>query len=173
MNKFKIKFKGLAVGNYSYKFEIGNDFFEKFKESQIGKGSLISEIELVVNKDILKLNIKIKGKVQVQCDRCLDYFYLPLKSKNELFIEIGNENSDISDVFNKITISNNEEEIVLDKHFYDYIHLSLPYKRVHSEDKKGNSTCNIKMLKKIDELSSENKKKETDPRWDTLKKLYN
>ncbi len=173
MKKFKIKFKGLTEDKYKFSFEINDSFFENFEESLIKKGELHSEVELIIYKDIFKLNIYIKGKVQVQCDRCIDYFYLPIKSKNELFVETGDKNSDLSDVDNKITISKNEEEIVLDKHFYDYIHLSLPYKKIHPKDKKGKSTCNIKMIEKINEHSSKNKREELDPRWDVLKKLYN
>jgi len=172
MNKFTIKFRGLSEGKYSYNFEADDTFFNQFEKTEIKKGRIFFDIEMIFNKNLISLNISLKGKVLVQCDRCLDYFFQKIKHNTVLYVEFGYENSDISDVDNKITLSNKENEIVLDKHFYDYIHLSLPYQKIHPKDENGNSTCNIKMINKMEELSSENNNK-TDPRWDQLKKLFN
>ena len=54
--------------------------------------------------------------------------------------------------------------------FYEYIHLALPIKRIHPDDKKGRSTCNPVMIRKLeDHLIADDDK--TDPRWDELRKL--
>ncbi|NPA45005.1 MAG: DUF177 domain-containing protein [Chlorobi bacterium] len=173
MNNYKIEFRGLREDKHNYNFKITDDFFNKFEESEIKKGEVLINVEMNLSKDIIILNISLKGKVEIQCDRCLDYFYQPISYKTKLFVEFGYENSDISDVDNRITISEKEDKIVLDKHFYDYIHLSLPYQRFHANDKNGNSLCNIEMLDKLEELSTKKEEKETDPRWDKLKNLYN
>jgi len=65
-----------------------------------------------------------------------------------------------------------EHELDLQQHFYEYIHLALPIKRVHPDDQSGNSTCDPVMLKKLKELIVE-EKYENDPRWDELKRLMN
>jgi uncharacterized protein len=59
----------------------------------------------------------------------------------------------------------------LRQQIYEFIMLALPIKRVHPADKKGKSTCDPVMLKKLEELIIE--EKENDPRWDELKKLMN
>jgi uncharacterized metal-binding protein YceD (DUF177 family) len=173
MNNYSIEFRGLSEDKHNYSFTITDDFFNKFEESEIKKGKVLIDVEMNLNKDLIILNISLKGDVEIQCDRCLDYFYQAISFKTKLFVEFGSENSDISDVDNKITISEKEEKIVLDKHFYDYIHLSLPYQRFHPNDKNGNSTCNAEMLNKLEELYTQKEDNKIDPRWDKLKDLYN
>ena len=173
MNKYKIKFRGLSEERHSYNFKINEDFFKQFPEAEIKKGNVLVDVEIQIRKDVLILDIELKGTVQVLCDRCLDNYYQNIRYSTKLFVEFGYENSDISDADNKIMLSKKEDELVLDKHFYDYIHLSLPYQRFHPEDENGNSECNIEMITKLDELSSEKKEIKIDPRWDKLKGLYN
>ncbi|NPA68155.1 MAG: DUF177 domain-containing protein [Chlorobi bacterium] len=173
MSKFKIRFRGLKEGKYNYKFEINDSFFENYPESEISKANIQAYINLSVTKDLLTLTFKFKGTVRLRCDRCLDFFEYGIKGNSILYVDFGEKNSDLSDADNKITISNTSEEIILDKHLYDYIHLNLPYQRVHPDDKNGNSTCNREMLNKIEEYSAGNEQKTTDPRWDKLKSLYN
>lgn len=63
-------------------------------------------------------------------------------------------------------------ELDLQQQIYEFIMLALPIRRVHPVDKNGNSTCDPVMLKKLDELIVD-EEKDTDPRWDELKKLMN
>jgi uncharacterized metal-binding protein YceD (DUF177 family) len=73
-----------------------------------------------------------------------------------------------------LSLSSDEHELDLMQHFYEFIHLALPIKRVHPDDKNGRSTCNPEMLKKLNELLVEDEEeKHNDPRWDDLKKLMN
>jgi len=60
----------------------------------------------------------------------------------------------------------------LQQHIYEFIHLALPIRRVHPDDKKGNSTCDPIMLKKLEELVID-EDVDNDPRWDELKRLMN
>ena len=173
MSKFKIKYKGLKEGTYNYKFDIEDSFFEKYPESEIKKASVTAKVKMLITKDILTLDFSLNGTVELQCDRCLDFFNHPINYNAVLFVDFGENNSDISDVDNKITISHKVNDIVLDKHLYDYLHLSLPYQKIHPNDENGNSACNTKMLEKIEEYSYHEEKKDTDPRWDKLKSLYN
>jgi len=173
MHKYSIEFKGLKEEEHIFNFKITDDFFKQFEDSEVKRGNVLVDVKMNIGSGMLIFDISLKGEVEVQCDRCLDNFLQPIKYQVKLFAEFGNENSDISDVDNKIVISEKENEIVLDKHFYDYIHLSLPYQRFHPFDKQGNSTCNMDMINKLEELSTEKNKKEIDPRWDKLKNLYN
>jgi len=69
-----------------------------------------------------------------------------------------------------ITMPADEFHFDLSQFFYEYIHLALPIKRVHPDDKEGRSTCDPEMIKKLQEHVIEDKNS-TDPRWDGLKKL--
>lgn len=173
MNKFKIKFRGLKEGRHNYKFEIDDSFLKKYPESEIKKANVSAEVEMLITKDLLTFNIKLKGTAELQCDRCLVFFDYPIDYDAVLYADFGESNSDLSDVDNKITISNKTSDIVLDKHFYDYLHLSLPYQKIHPVDESGISTCNKKMIKKIQEYTHHKKDKKIDPRWEQLNSLFN
>lgn len=176
LKKYSITFKNLSLGEHNFYFVINDDFFTLFPETEINKGKVKIKVIMNVKTNSLFLNFLIKGKVKVQCDRCLDEFEMPIKYKSDLLFEFGDENSDITDVDDKMTISNNETEINLSQHFYEFIHLSLPAKRIHKKDENGKSQCNQEMIEKINKYknsSKSEKEKEADPRWEKLKKLYN
>ena len=167
---YTIGLSGLKEGLHSIELEIDNKFFENFEESEIKEGSLVANIELEKRSSHVDLYIRISGKVKVCCDRCLEMFFYQLTSGNRLLVKFGKkiEDSD-SDI---ISLTTDENELDLQQHLYEYIHLALPIKRVHPDDKSGNSTCDPVMLKKLKELIVE-EESENDPRWDELKKLMN
>jgi len=167
---YTIGISGLKDGRHTIDFEIDNKFFESFEESEIKEGSLVAIIELEKRSSHIDLFIRITGKVKVCCDRCLEMFFYPVESESRLLVKLGKkiEESD-PDI---ISLTTDENELDLQQHFYEYIHLALPIKRVHPDDQNGNSTCDPVMLKKLDELLVE-EENENDPRWDELKKLIN
>ena len=121
---------------------------------------------------MLEFHFRLAGKIIVTCDRCLDEFEMPIEFDAPLYVKFGDENEEQSDEI--IVLSHSEFEIDVAQFIYEFVHLSLPYKRVHPSDSKGRSTCNKEMLKKIDEyIIRENEDEDNDPRWDDLKNLLN
>jgi uncharacterized metal-binding protein YceD (DUF177 family) len=167
-----IPLSGLKEGLHTFDFEIGNEFFEDFEESEIKEGRLSSVVELVKRSSHLELSVKISGTVLVSCDRCLEMFDWPIESENRLLVKLGKSISD--DDPDIISLPSDEHELDIKQYLYEYIHLALPIKRVHPDDRNGKSTCNPEMLKKLRELLvDEENEQTTDPRWDELKKLMN
>jgi uncharacterized protein len=165
-----IPLNGLKEGSHSFDFEIGKEFFEKIEESEVKEGSLIAHILVEKRTSHSDVLIKISGTVRISCDRCLEMFSQPVKCENKLLVKFGKrlEDSD-PDI---ISVPTDEHELDLQQHIYEFIHLALPIKRVHPNDKKGRSTCDPVMLKKLDELIID-EETDSDPRWDELKKLMN
>jgi len=161
---------GLQEGRHTIDLEVGNEFFEKFEESEIKEGRLIAVVELEKRSTHADVIIRISGSVKVSCDRCLEMFLLPVNCENKLLVKFGKslEESD-PDI---ISVSAEEHELDLQQHIYEFIHLALPIKRVHPNDKNGKSTCDPIMLNKLEEHII-NEEVESDPRWDELKKLMN
>jgi uncharacterized protein len=161
---------GLKEGRHDIDFEIGEEFFEQFEESEIKEGSLIALIEMDKRSSHIDLSIRISGSVKVCCDRCLEMFFHPVDCRNRILVKFGKsiEDSD-PDI---ISLPVDEHELDLNQPVYEFIHLALPIKRVHPDDSKGNSTCDPFMLKKLEELIVEDEI-DNDPRWDELKKLMN
>jgi len=169
---YVIPLSGLKEGHHTFDFEIGNEFFEKFEESEIKEGRLTAVVGIEKRSSHLDLVVRVSGTVMISCDRCLEMFSRPVESENRLLVKTGkNISEDDPDV---LSLSSDEHELDLMQHFYEFIHLALPIKRVHPDDKNGRSTCNPEMLKKLNELLVEDEEeKHNDPRWDDLKKLMN
>jgi uncharacterized protein len=165
-----IQLSGLKEGHHTIDFEIDKAFFDQFEESEVKEGSLIANIEMDKRTTHLDLKIGISGSVRVSCDRCLEMFSQPVTSENRLLIKFGKSLEDIDPDILSVPID--EHELDLQQQIYEFIMLALPIKRVHPADKKGKSTCDPVMLKKLEELIIE-EEKDNDPRWDELKKLIN
>lgn len=165
---YSIPLAGLKEARYTYDFSIGDDFFKAFESAEIKRGEFSAVVELQKCSTHLELDISINGRAEVMCDRCLEYFYMPLTSVNRLFVRQGKEWEDADP--DMITMPLDEHEIDLSQFFYEYIHLALPIKRTHPDDGKGNSTCDPDMIRKLNDHLLHGEPK-ADPRWDELKKL--
>ena len=169
---YQVRYSGLSEGTHEYDYHLSGDFFRLFDESDVLEGDL--NVKITIKKDsdrLLELYFDIQGWVQIQCDRCLDYFNHPVQISEILFIKLGKEYSEESE--DVIVWPENNPYIDLAPHIHDYIELSLPYQRIHPLDENGNSTCNMQMIEKLNEYLIIEEKPETDPRWDQLRKLLN
>jgi uncharacterized protein len=167
---YTIPLIGLKEGLHTIDFEIDKEFFEQFEESEVKEGSLVAVVQIDKRSSHADLVIRISGSVRISCDRCLEMFFHPVDCENRLLVNFGKNMDDIDPDI--ISVPADENELDLKQHIYEYVHLALPIRRVHPDDKNGNSTCDPVMLKKLEELIVE-EEKEIDPRWDELKKLMN
>ena len=167
---YTIQMSGLKEGHHTIDFEIDNTFFEQLEESEVKEGSLIANIEMDKRSSHLDMIIRVSGSVRISCDRCLEIFSQPVSSENRLLVKFGEKIEDIDPDI--LSVPTDDYKLDLQQQIYEFIMLALPIKRVHPADKKGKSTCDPVMLKKLEELLII-EEKENDPRWDELKKLMN
>jgi uncharacterized metal-binding protein YceD (DUF177 family) len=167
--QFIIPFSGLKVGRHDFVFAIDDKFFDGFENTEINHGKVKIEVFLNKNVNLLEFDIQLKGDIMVSCDRCLDEFSIPIAYATKLFVKFGETNEEQTDEI--IVLSFSEHEFDLKQYLYEYILLSLPYRRVHPNDKKGKSLCNKEMLKKLNEYVVREDNHTIDPRWDNLKDL--
>lgn len=167
--QFIIPFKGLKVGRHNFVFDIDNTFFDDYEQSEITKGKVHVEVDLEKKTTMLELYFSLDGAVMVTCDRCLDEFEMPITYDASLFVKFGDVPEEQTDEI--IVLSHNEFELDIAQYIYEFVHLSLPYKRVHPDDAEGNSTCNKEMLKKLKEYTVQEDK--DDSPWNDLKNLMN
>ncbi len=171
MDKYSILLSSLELGQQERQISIKKSLFENYSETEIKDANLTANLLIYKDTRQIKIEFDIKGTLNVPCDRCLNYMDLEISCNEELFVEFGSENSDLSDADQKIIISGSEEILDLSKHLYDYILLCIPYKKVHGEDDNGVSLCNSEMIDILAGYNETNEK--TDPRWDILKQLKN
>jgi uncharacterized metal-binding protein YceD (DUF177 family) len=169
-----IKFIGLSVGQHEFEFDVNDKFFEGLDYSEIKQGNIRVKITLLKQAVMMALQFEINGTIKANCDLCTGEFDLPINGNFKLIVKVGGNDAGTEDD-DIITIAANEYQLDLSQYIYEYIALSLPIKRVHPDNKKGESTCDKEMLKKLEnfivEDEGEEEEETTDPRWEQLKKI--
>ena len=95
-----------------------------------------------------------------------------MKNESDLVVKFGDEyNDEDTDI---LIVPHGTYEINVQQFIYESIVLAVPIKRLHPGVEDGSLDSDI--LKKLEELSPKlkevkEKEEETDPRWNTLKKL--
>jgi uncharacterized protein len=165
LTHFIIPFSGLKVGNHTFNFEIEDKFFEHFEYSEIKKGRL--HVDCLLDKQVrmMILYFDITGTVRIPCDRCAEEFDQPIDGKQKLIVKFGADRKEESEDI--LVITEMEHELDISQFLYEYIHLMLPFKKVHGTDENGVSLCNPEVLRYI----IEKEEPPIDPRWEALQKL--
>jgi uncharacterized protein len=170
LDRFRINFGSLPIGEHEFEFEIDDKFFEQFENSPVQRGFF--DVLVTVNKQehILLFDFTIEGSIVTQCDRCGEDMDVETNGYNELTVKFGEEMGEVdADV---IIISPKEHELNVAQFIYEYIALMMPLRRVHENDENGNSTCNPETINKLESLLlHEEEAKPADPRWEILKKI--
>jgi len=167
--KYVIQFAGLKEGRHEFEFDVDDSFFEQFESSEIKKGKLAVRVILDKNRQVLEMGFFIQGTVQSICDRCLDELDLPLQYQGKLFFKFGEESYELTDEI--IILSSSEYKINISQYIYEFIHLALPYRKIHP-DINGASGCNSGMIQKLESLMNhETREKNYNYSWDKLKEI--
>ncbi|MFN3639412.1 MAG: YceD family protein [Flavobacterium sp.] len=172
-NEFLIPYAGFKLGKHPFTFEINKSFFENFEFDDFESCNI--EVSLIFEKKstFLELTFKHKGTVNVPCDITNELFDLPIKGELKLVVKFGDEFNNENEEL--LILPHGEYQIDVSQYIYEMIVLSVPSKRIHPGVKDG--TMQSDVLEKLESLSSnintQNKESDenTDPRWDSLKKL--
>ena len=113
----------LNPGSYEYDFELDDAYFAAIEKSEITGGKVKAQVTLKISEDDVLMSVKVSGKVQVICDRCLDPMDLP--------VEVSEDN---------IEAEEGVKELDLAWQAYELICVNLPV--VHSHPEGG---CNPQM----------------------------
>lgn len=170
LRQYTIPFRGLKEGRHNFEFVADNTFFEHFDSSEISKGLVKVDVELVKHAQFLELHFELSGRVTVTCDRCLEPFVLAIEHMAVLYIRFGEKSFEQTEEV--IILADSTNEIRLEQYIFEYTHLALPYQRVHPE-MEGHSGCNPEMMKKLKDHMAGSESIIEDPRWDKLKGLIN
>ncbi|MBN2273620.1 MAG: DUF177 domain-containing protein [Bacteroidales bacterium] len=167
-NQYIIAFKGLSEGSHDFVFNVGKSFIDDYEFFEARDGHLEVKVNMIKEATLLSFTISIRGFIEVQCDRCLDFFPLEIDYYGNLcakFSEAAGE-SDIE----MILLKPEDSEVDLRQYIFDSIGLSIPCRKVHPPDSNGEPSCNREMLARLNELlvSGDNNK---NPMWDKLKDL--
>jgi uncharacterized metal-binding protein YceD (DUF177 family) len=171
LSQYTIPFSGLKEGKHLFDFSADQRFFAGFGESEIERGSVTIQVELEKRTTYLRLLFKVEGEVELICDRCLEPYLQPIKSKYPMLVKFSETEADDGDEV--IYIHPGSHQVEVAKLIYEFIVLSIPIRHVHPDDEDGESRCDPEMLQKLDEFKAPDLQDNdpVDPRWDDLRKI--
>jgi len=173
MKDFSIPFTSLKDGRHDFKFRVTSSFFEVFPNSEIEKGNIHIDVELIKNSHMLTLNLFFKGEANQLCDRCGNDYLQPLVGNKQLIVQLNSDKFEDED--DLISLPESAHALNLSQYLYEYIILFLPARKVCLGRTGESNHCDVKMIEKLNQLKSgsdsEELEKPNDPRWDFLKNL--
>lgn len=146
-NKYTIDYQGLSLGQHDLSFDFSDDLFALYEESPIKKGSGTIDIMLDKHASFMELEVDIDGLVEVECDRCTDFYEQPIHYEGDVVVKISERVSDEESDEDIIWLSPREPRLDLRQWLYESVLLSLPLARLHPDRK----DCNPEILKYINQ----------------------
>ena len=106
----------------------------------------------------------------MECNRCLDPFFLPVADEQRLLVKFGEPNEEDPDV---IYIPYGTTQLSVAQYLYEFILLSIPLAPTHED---ANEACNPEMVKYLTsppeaEAAPESPDAETPSPWAALKQF--
>ena len=164
--QYQIAFSGLKPGTHVFDFNVGKPFFDQVEDTDIRDGKVAVTVTMAKEERMMDLHFSIRGTVMVTCDRCNELMEIGVEGHERLIVKYGDryyeESEDIQ------IIPETAHQFNLSPFIYEYIHLLLPFRRIHPEDLDGTPGCNPEILKKLEEKQDESR---VDPRWEVLENL--
>jgi len=172
LKPYTIQYVGLKEGEHTFEYIITKSFFDLFEFDDFNQSNVKTHLLLTKKSTLMEFDFKIDGVVNVNCDITNEPYDQSVNGDYELVVKFGHEfNDDFEDI---LVLPYGEFEINIAQYIYELIVLSMPNKRVHPGVIDG--TLKSDILDKLEELSIPDReasedKEDTDPRWDSLKKL--
>ena len=175
MKEFTIPFVGLKLGEHQFNFKIDKTFFEHFEYDEFNDAVINIDVLLDKKTTLLEFTLNLKGFVNVNCDITNEPYNQEVSGDFHFVVKFGEIfNDEIEDL---LILPHGSYEVSIQQYIYESIVLGLPSRRIHPGVKDG--TLKSEILDKLEELSPKGDeddtiasgKENTDPRWDTLKKL--
>ena len=173
--QFKIRISGIELGKHCFSIDCDKEFFELAGIEQLLDGRLVLRVEMEKSEKMVDFQCHFEGEVVAECDRCLTPVTLPMNFDERLIVKLVSENyrSEEEQEDDIWMMDENTYEIDLFHFVYECIVLALPIRIVHEDDADGTPTCDPEVMRRLDEMNTENidNEQETDPRWDALKNI--
>lgn len=170
LNQYDIDIYGLKDKQYAYDFESGNEFFEALPQELVQKGHFKTHLLIDKSSTMLILTFHIKGNVVLTCDRSLDDFEEPVEITEKLILKYSDHSEVLDDDIE--LIKHDTPRINIAQSVYEFIALSLPFKKLHPRfraDENDEDTLVYKTEESNQKI--DNIEQNIDPRWAALKNL--
>jgi uncharacterized metal-binding protein YceD (DUF177 family) len=161
---FVIPIAGLKLGVHNYAYSITQSFFSYFENSMIQNGNVEVTLELEKRASLIELIFNIEGKVEIECDRCLEWMEINISSEEVVLLKFGEEEIDEAEV---IYILPDTQVFSVVNLIYEFIHLAVPISNSHEDI---GQDCKIDIKQFLTE-DKEEEQSENISVWDSLKDI--
>ncbi len=178
-NQYSIDIYGLDNKSYEFDYELGPAFFEEMPQDLVQKGHFGVHLVLDKSSTMIHLRFKIRGTVELLCDRSLEPFDEPVDTEGVIILKFGDHDEELTEEI--FIINRNTTRINVAGYIFEFIALSLPMKKIHPDLREQSSEdtdddTNETLVYSSAEAAPENDEEEKsedkmDPRWEALKKL--
>jgi uncharacterized metal-binding protein YceD (DUF177 family) len=161
---FNIDLNRIKGDSETFNFEINNVFFELKNQSLYNQGEISVELKVEKLNNTVTFDYTIKGKLASSCERCLRDIHLKVDvSEKDVYKIIYTEQLENMDY----TISASHPVVNVYDSIYDFICLSLPFRKLCVNSIEQLENCEINLESK-DESENDDF---IDDRWKVLNKL--
>jgi uncharacterized metal-binding protein YceD (DUF177 family) len=160
---FDIPFISLKLGTHRFQFKIGKSFFDQFEFSELNNAEFDITIDLEKQSSMMIVHFELEGSVETMCDSCGEDFKLPVSFEDKVYVKFGNEESEQLDEI--WVVPHHEHQLNVAKLIYEFAHLAVPTRRVHTEGK-----CNVNAIDQLTDFEDDSEQF-TDPRWEGLRNI--
>jgi uncharacterized metal-binding protein YceD (DUF177 family) len=177
LSKYNIDIYGLEDKQYDYDMESGDAFFEELEQDLIEHGHFKTHVVLSKSATMLQLHFHTEGSVQLLCDRTLEPFEEPVITDDRIILKFGDRDEELTDEIE--IINRNTNRINIAKYVFEFIALSLPFKKLHpslrteeeADDSDDDEVILIYSSEDKEDNGDSDSEEKIDPRWEALKKL--
>jgi uncharacterized metal-binding protein YceD (DUF177 family) len=177
LSKYNIDIYGLEDKQYDYDMESGDAFFEESEQDLIERGHFKTHVVLVKSATMLQLHFHTEGSVELICDRTLEPFEEPIVLDDRIILKFGDRDEELTDEIE--IINRNTNRINIAKYVFEFIALSLPFKKLHpslrTNEETGDDSEDDEVIlvysSEDNEKNDGDPEEKIDPRWEALKKL--
>ena len=135
-DNFIIPLNGLTAGENVFSWQIGKEFFDVFENSEILDAQIVADVRAEKSGRYVGVDCDVRGRVTVECDRCLAELDMPVDVEVRLSVKYGDEESAEEPQPGErevIFVPETDAELDLSQVIYDYVCLALPMQRTHDE----------------------------------------
>ncbi len=174
LKEFTIPFVGLKIGKHQFNFELKKAFFEHFGYDEFNGAAIDLNVLLEKTSTLLEFTLSFNGTVNVPCDLTNEAYDQRIMGDYNFVVKFGDEYNDENE--DLLILPHGSYQVNIQQYVYESVVLAVPVRKVHPGVADG--TLKSEILEKLKELSpqathkeTEQEGQDTDPRWDSLKKL--
>lgn len=155
INSFRINIFHLQNKQYLHEFEGDDDFFMDLEQELklIEKGHFKATVSLDKSETMIQMLYKIKGSVELTCDRSLDLFDFEFDINQKMILKFSDHTEEITEEL--MFIDRNVQFINVAQDIFDFICLQIPIKKLHPRYTENEMTYESLMKKFDDEYVEE------------------